>query len=286
MSGKSALKRVLPAPLVTAGSWMLDRSLPTRRANRAAVRYHQQIRRVVSELIARHGPVVQGGPFAGLRFLPKGSWGSLAPLLVGSYEEELHVVLEELIAAAPRRIINVGCAEGYYAVGLAQRLPDADVYAFDIDERGQQIARKTAQINGVDGQVHIAGACTVERLEELLTTQTVVIMDCEGCELELLHPERAPSLRAATLLVELHDFVDPQISSMILARFRATHSSRLLTVGQRTISNYPVVQDLEPSDRAAALDELRPTDPHPMEWVVLCPLPADSLSRVSDGDTS
>lgn len=286
MSGKNALKDVLPAPLVTAGSWTLDRLLPTRRANRAAARSREQLARVASELIDRHGSVVQGGPFAGLRLPPMGSWGNLAPLLVGSYEEEIHAALEELIASGPRRIVNVGCAEGYYAVGLACRLPDADVYAFDIDERARQLTRETARMNGITERLHVAGACTVETLEQLLTTQTLVIIDCEGCELELLRPESAPSLHSATLLVELHDFIDLQISSVILAKFRGTHSSRVFTVGQRTVTDYPVLRDLDPSDRAAAVDELRPTEPHPMQWVVLCPLSADSLSTDFDGGTT
>jgi hypothetical protein len=35
------------------------------------------------------------------------SFASIAPLLVRSHEEELHEVLEELVAAAPPRIANV-----------------------------------------------------------------------------------------------------------------------------------------------------------------------------------
>src|SRR4051812_24761952 len=109
MSVKSVLKRALPTPVVRAGSWTLDRTLPARRATRAVLRMHEETARVTSQLIARNGPVVQGGPFAGLRLPSKPYWASFPPLLVGSYEEELHGSLEELIAAKPIRIINVGC---------------------------------------------------------------------------------------------------------------------------------------------------------------------------------
>jgi Methyltransferase small domain len=272
MWAKSALRRALPAPLVGAGAWTLDRVLPARRATRNALRSRKRSERVASELIARKGPVVQGGPFAGLRLPAKPSWGPLAPLLVGSYEQELHPLLEELIAARPYRIVNVGCAEGYYAVGFARRLPEVEVYAFDIDERARRLAHETAESNGVAQRVQIAEACTVGRLEELVGRKTLVIVDCEGCELELLHPDRVPSLRFATVLVELHDFVDPTISSAIFARFRKTHSIDVIGGRDRTISDYPMIQDLEPLDRAAALSELRPTDPHPMQWAVLYPL--------------
>jgi O-methyltransferase len=274
MSTKTALKRVLPSAAVRAGSWALDRALPARRANLARSRDREKRARVVSRLISLNGPIVQGGPFAGLRLPEGGSWGTFAPLLVGSYEAELHALLEELIRSSPTRIINVGCAEGYYAVGLALRLPDAEVHAFDADDRGRQLTRYTAGINGVAERVHVRAGCTVEALEELLTPESLLIVDCEGCERELLQPDLVPSLREATVLVELHDFIDPEISSMVLARFQETHATQLWTVGNRVIGDYPVLRRLPRADRAAAIDEGRPTEPHPMEWAVFRPRPS------------
>jgi predicted O-methyltransferase YrrM len=199
------------------------------------------------------------------------SWGSLAPRLIGSFEEELHEVIEELIATTPDRVINVGCAEGYYAVGFARRLPNAEIFAFDIDERAQRLARETARSNGVGDRVQVSGRCSLTTLEELLVPGSLVFMDCEGCELELLCPERAPSLTEVTVVVELHDFVDPKISSEIAARFRRTHSARFVGVRQRVPDLHPAVAALSPADRVVALAEPRPTEPHPMEWAVLVP---------------
>lgn len=55
------------------------------------------------------------------------AWAWSVPNLVGSYESELHLQIEQLILERPQVVIDVGCAEGYYAVGLAQRLPDATI---------------------------------------------------------------------------------------------------------------------------------------------------------------
>jgi hypothetical protein len=268
---KTALTRVFASPAVRAGSWALDRALPARRGNLARSRDRAKQARVVNLLISLNGPVVQGGPFAGLRLPRGGSWGTFAPLLVGSYESEVHSLLEELIASSPARIINVGCAEGYYAVGLALRLPNAEVHAFDIDDRARQLTRYTADVNGVAERVHVRATCTVEVLEKLLTPESLLVMDCEGCELELLQPDLVPSLRDATVLVELHDFIDPEISSIVLTRFRETHAAQRLTVGNRVIGDYPILRRLRRADRAAAIDEGRPTEPHPMEWGVFRP---------------
>src|SRR5271170_2035809 len=66
--------------------------------------------------------VVAAGLFQGLRLLPDVSWGvgDNAAKLVGLYEAELHPALHDLALTPPPVVINVGCAEGYYAVGLAR----------------------------------------------------------------------------------------------------------------------------------------------------------------------
>jgi predicted O-methyltransferase YrrM len=271
MELKSALRRLLPDPVVRLSSWGLDRSLPQRRRVRAAERESAQQARILSELIAQNGAIVQTGPFAGLR-LPRGACrAGVAAVLVGSYEEELHDLIEELIAEGPRRIVNVGCGEGYYAAGFARRLPNSVVHAFDIDPESQHLAQQTARLNGLAERVQVHGSCTPERLEQLICGHTLVFLDCEGCELALLRPDRVPSLRDATVLVEFHDFVVPGISSKIVARFSATHFAEIIAVRRRRHSDYPALAQLARSDRRAATREFRPTKPHAMEWALLRP---------------
>ena len=85
-------------------------------------------RRVADEL----GLAVRSGPFAGLRFPEAAVAGphhadSLPAKLLGSYQQQLHPALERLLESGFSTIENVGAAEGYYAVGLALRAPDARV---------------------------------------------------------------------------------------------------------------------------------------------------------------
>jgi hypothetical protein len=84
----------------------------------------------------RHGLEVTGGPFAGLRYVPRYvSWSvDLIPKLLGTYEQELHPVIERWLNAGFDTFVDVGSAEGYYAVGLARGVEGARVHAFDIQE--------------------------------------------------------------------------------------------------------------------------------------------------------
>lgn len=225
-------------------------------------------RRALEAVLAAHGgPVVAAGPFAGMRYLRGTSWGDdLVPKLLGSYEAELHGEIERLVARGYRRVVNVGGAEGYYAVGLARRLPGAEVVVFDVDPRARHLCRRLARRNGVSGRVRIAVSCTAAELGALVSGPTLVVMDCEGCEAGLLRPDLAPGLAGADLVVELHDFLAPGVTEAVTGRFAATHDLVLVATAGRRPGDYPALAALGDAERRAALDEHRPAA---MRWAVL-----------------
>jgi hypothetical protein len=53
------------------------------------------------------------------------SWGDgdQASKLLGLYEKELEPALETVVQSKPDAVIVVGCAEGFYALGLARLIP-------------------------------------------------------------------------------------------------------------------------------------------------------------------
>jgi len=56
-------------------------------------------------------------------------FGALTAKLLGTYEKELQDAIRALEKKRFGRIINVGAAEGYYAVGLARNFPNVPVVA-------------------------------------------------------------------------------------------------------------------------------------------------------------
>jgi hypothetical protein len=46
----------------------------------------------------------------------------------GCYEHELHGEIEQLVTRGFDAVLNIGCGEGYYAIGLARRMPTAAHY--------------------------------------------------------------------------------------------------------------------------------------------------------------
>lgn len=261
---KSVLRKALPAPVIQVGSRLLDEILPGRRATLRRWKVQQHIRTATKDVVA-------AGPFKGLRYTPATSWGGITPLLVGSYEAELHEILEEVIASAPSVIIDVGSAEGYYANGLARRLPESTVYAFDPDPRARQLCREMALLNGLTN-VEIEGSCTHRRLSELSGKRTFLLIDCEGCEETLLDPGLVPNLSVTTMVTELHDFIDPSISRKIISRFSQTHHIEVVDCIKRDLSRWSVLNGLNYAERSEAVNEHRPVHPYPMRWAVMRPL--------------
>jgi hypothetical protein len=210
--------------------------------------------------------VVVNGPFKGMKYLRLSSGSALMPKLVGSYEMELHPTLEEIIQSEYDRILNIGCAEGYYAVGLALRMPRPDIHGFELNAAARERCRQLAELNGLSDRINIHGLCTPDDLVALTKPRTLIVCDCEGAELELLDPARVHGLLQADILVEIHDFIDPRISSAIFERFDATHRIRMISSTKRHPAAFPALRSLSPREQLFALEEFRPGT---MEWAFI-----------------
>jgi hypothetical protein len=212
------------------------------------------------EVVTRYGQKIQDGPFAGMLYLDEAAGSELVPKLIGSYEAEIHNRIVELSHPdRDVRIVNIGCAEGYYAVGMALLIPSASIYAFDIHPVAQERCGQLAQINGVADRVQVKGECTATSLNSILRAGDILICDCEGCEFAVLDPQQAPVLKTTHMIVELHDsdHLELNITPSLLARFRDSHEIELCSVKRRRDSDWRAVQFLNPSQRRIAIDEGR-----------------------------
>ena len=171
-------------------------------------------------------PEILTGPFRGMRYLDEVVWGPITPKWAGAYEMELHDLVAGFAAAGYDRIINIGCAEGYYAVGLALLDSNATLYALDFDPCARLQVRRLARVNGVSERIHVQGRCTVRRLNRLITAGTLIVCDVEGEEAALIDPVKVPRLNQADILVEVHESTldaTATIQNLITNRLLASH---------------------------------------------------------------
>lgn len=226
-----------------------------------------------ADLAGRVGDAVAAGPFRGMRYPRR--FGDIVhiPKLIGSYEAELHRTVERLVSRAPGLIVNVGSGDGYYAVGLARRLPRAVSYAVDPDPLAQRACRETAVLNGVARHVRHLVRLDAGALERLLVgaglsdgVGILLVVDCEGFEDDLLDPARAPSLRGVDLLVETHDFARAGVMARLLERFGATHHVERIEVAARDVGAYPALRGVDAGVATALLEEYRHL---PQSWLAM-----------------
>lgn len=192
---------------------------------------------------------------------------AIAPKLLGTYENELHPILMEITKSHYSSFVDVGCAEGYYAVGFALCHPTADIFAFDVDQDALDSCKKMAELNQVN--IHLGEFCDRETLLSLgLGSRSLILIDCEGYEIELLDSALAHKLSSHDFLIEAHDFIEPGATGKLLKVFEETHTCEVVSSRserQKTIEYGEAnLRPLLFHERQALIAEHRPETMH---WI-------------------
>lgn len=221
---------------------------------------------LANTLRKQSGTTILGGPFKGMDYAVAAAEGAWATRLLGVYEASLAPVLETVIARRYPQIFDIGCAEGYYAVGLARRMPETQVFARDINVKARDLVMALAAANGVADRVHVGGEMDPAEFDLCKNAPTFVLCDIEGAEDALLDPVTAPGLLCADILVEVHDSEKPGLSDRIATRFAATH--KITRIGRKLDdSSLPDwAERLSDLDRLLMLWEWR-SGPTPWLWL-------------------
>jgi hypothetical protein len=211
-----ALQAMLPKPLYT--------SLFTYVGHYTAVQWlgHRNILTLGVKVAERFKYNVQSGLFAGMKYTRRAVVTRHAtPNLLGVYERQLTVFIEAAIARCDV-VVDIGSAEGYYAVGLAY-LTGKKVRAFDSNPRERRICREMAKLNGVAELVSVCGWCSSDTLLKAVgNARAFIISDIEGGELHLFTPAVIRNLARADLLIEMHGATAEE-NELFAQKFRDTH---------------------------------------------------------------
>lgn len=223
---------------------------------------------IQNALLQQQGTVVIDGPLKGLDFVSQSAEGCHIAKLLGCYEQPLLPYIEQAIQHAYPRILNIGCAEGYYAVGMARRMPATQVFACDLNPKAQQVCSELARKNGVADRITVGGLFMPGDFMRYAGEQTLVLCDIEGGERELLDPAVAPVLAGMDLIVESHECLVSGITELLIERFKPTHHIVLVEDnGQRQLANAPTwFKNLPHLDQLLAVWEWRSG---PTPWLVL-----------------
>jgi hypothetical protein len=170
------------------------------------------------------------GPFQGLEYPDwRGHGSAVFAKLLGTYEAELYPFVESVLASSPKTVIDIGCAEGFYAVGSARALPHAEVIAADLSVAARQLCSRMAKINGVAERIQVVGRVTRDDLLAFSAKPTGwLIADCEGGEAELFDENIFKSFAGWFILIEMHEFLVPGVEDRLITEALKTHAVEVI----------------------------------------------------------
>jgi precorrin-6B methylase 2 len=275
---KSLIKKAIHHAVHNDSTWAILNATIIRAADYARWQRTEIIEkhRLIQEAVMSISPglTVKYGPFKGMKYPGNKSVGSaFVPKLLGCYEREIQSVVENICSNEYTEIVDVGCAEGYYAVGLAMRITAAKVFAYDTNQEAIHLCRAMAQMNNVSERLVTGSFCDADTLQSIpYTRKALIISDCEGYEKELFIEEIVPLLSCHDLLIEVHDFIDIEISSLIRRRFQNTHLIQAIRsiddITKAQSYHYEELKDYDLATRRMLLAEGRPSI---MEWFYMTP---------------
>jgi hypothetical protein len=223
---------------------------------------------VDNTLVAKCGTLIMSGPFRGMEFMAATSEANVAPRILGSYESELHPIIDEIIGTNYRALIDIGCADGYYACGFAYRMPDLRVFAYDTNVAAQKLCADLAKKNGLADRVTIDGEFSGSDFDKFVGMGALIFIDAEGIEETLLDPIQFPALKTLAMLVECHDVFKPSISATIQSRFEDTHSICRIEPSLHACQLPDFFRELSHMDQLLAIWEWRMG---PTPWLYMVP---------------
>jgi len=218
---------------------------------------------------------VSYGPFKGLKLDSETWWGtgSKASMILGLYEQEILLS----ITSCPSKykyFINIGAANGYYAIGLVKNNFFAKSYCFELSEIGRVVIKKNAKLNNVESRLSIFGKANKNfylkiPLDQL--TKSVILIDVEGFEFELFSYDNLKALSQSIIYIEIHDFFYKngvaRLSNLkkMLKNFFYLQE---FTTTSRDLSVFPELNNFTDNERWLLCSEGRPML---MRWIKLTP---------------
>ena len=114
--------------------------------------------------------MVCNGPFNCKKFDREATLsGSTYTMLSGSFQSEIYPFIYAARQEHYDDVYDVGCADGYYAIGFARSMPGSTIYAFDSDKLAMVKTQKLVAENGCQNNITFSGTFYPENLKLVFT---------------------------------------------------------------------------------------------------------------------
>ena len=230
---------------------------------------------VLEHIKSLHNNTVRYGPFENMQLAEKVWWGGgdAIPKILGTYERHIQDYLVSLKDKVQGPFIDIGAADGYFALGVLVGGLFDKTYAFEISEQGQEVLRNNAKQNGVVDNISVSGEANYDSLKVLVEKyeSAAVLIDIESGEFDLLDDNMLDLLSRFYVIIEIHDRFSDEGPELKLALAR--RASDYFDVSFKVPINAPYcdfeeLAHFSDNQRLLAFSENRRSS---MEWMILTP---------------
>lgn len=240
------------------------RSTKEQREEWASETVRERHERVSDEVYALCNAEVKYGPFRNMKLSSKRWWGNRdrGSQCLGLYEKEILDEIE-LHVEGYDTFIDIGAADGYYAIGMLFSGKAQHAICFESSDLGQSTILENWKLNGSPGSLKCFGEATAASLAKLLPRDLVdslVLIDIEGAEFALLSDAVLALLCKSNVIIEIHNWVDnfTEEYSALLTRLQKRFQITPIARAERPTFHLDELRDFTDDNRLLLTSESRP----------------------------
>ena len=179
------------------------------------------------------------GKFKDLNFIKSVRGSEFSPKYFGTYENELDPYFNLFTGAI---LIDIGCDDGYYSIGLLKNKYVKQVYAFEINEYSIKNLIKNINSNLFKSDKLIFQEMFVSSFESIEkcfdnSNEFLIKCDIEGGEYSLFSDEMIEAISAykCSLIIETH--INSELEEEMIKRFES-NSFKVKVIHKVLLKNY------------------------------------------------
>ncbi|MDH0898491.1 hypothetical protein N5C12_03845 [Comamonas aquatica] len=267
MKKKSNINELIKSEL-TYFSPMHERSLASSNDERALWRketIRERQERISLEVFQLCKKTVCYGPFKGMKLSEDNWWGKLdlGSQCLGLYEKELLEIISKFKKNEFTTLIDIGAADGYYAVGMLFSGKVQHAICFEQSQKGRETIQRNFEYNNSPGKINIleeANIVSLSKISNYLTNKTFVIIDIEGAEFNLLTDDILNKLHLCTIFIEIHNWIENFnfLYENLLMRADKYFEINIVDRLERSTINIEELRDFTDDNRLLLTSERRP----------------------------
>ena len=245
-------------------SWLLLEAISKISFNKLELRIDKVVEKKRIDLSNKVSKIfnntVQEGPFKGMIISEDQFWGpgDKASKILGLYEKEIQNLINQIQEKNNfPTFIDIGGADGFFAVGSVKNNLFKNCEVFEISKRGRLAIEKSAIKNNVNDQISIKGEANEKILSSIENiNNSVILCDIEGSEYDLFSENLIKNMHPSNVIIEIHK--NPDISlNEFEDKFKNLFSINKITQGPRSLKGFGELKNFNDNNRSLLASEGR-----------------------------